>query len=53
MAQKQIVHVVNARKRTRLFDSQDLEEEGLLMLTNDENVRMIKLLVFENHYLIL
>ena len=36
-----------------MFNSQDLEEENLLELTNDPNVRMIKLLVFENHYLIL
>ena len=44
---------VYQRKKIRLFGSEDLEEQGQIQLTNDENVEMLRLLVIDHYYLIL
>ena len=41
------------RKKIRLFDSHDLEEDGQIELSNAPNIEMVKLIVLDHYYLIL
>lgn len=41
------------RKKIRLFDSQDLEEEGKIELTSDPNIETVRMAIYDHCYLIL